>query len=138
AGKLDAGGGQGRPPFRRVAHAMDARRETHRFRWRDQKCAEFGGALLIAPIADPHQIALLSDFRVRPKQVQIGRLVPGEDLASPTMAAIGLAQYVAKGENAVETVEIEGGDRLRVGDHPMMRVVEQQEITAAATAMRGD
>ena len=137
-GEFDTGRGQRCPSFRRIAHAMDPRRETHRFRRSDQKLAELGGALLITPIADPHQIAVFSDLRMGMKQVQIGRLVPGEDLATPAVPPIGVAQHIAKREHAVEAVEIEGGDRLRVGDHPVMRVVEQQKITAAATAMRGD
>ena len=138
AGEVDAGVGEHRLPLRRITHPVDPRRQPHRFDRPNQKFAELDGALLIAPIADPHEVALLADLGVGTKQGQIGRLVPGEDLPAPAMPPIGVAQHIAKGEHPVETVEIESGNRLPVSHHPMMRIVEQQQIPPTAATMRGD
>ena len=75
---------------------------------------------------------------MRTEDAQIGRLVPGEYLPSPEAAAIGLRQHLAESQHAVEPVEIEAGDRLGIGRHPVVRVVEQKQIAPAGPAVGRD
>src|SRR5205823_11083160 len=94
--------------------------------------------LLVAPIPDPYEIVLPQDLRARTEQVEIGRLMPGENLTSPALSPVCVAQHITESKDAVEPVEIERADRVGIGHDAMVRVMEQQQIMPAAAAMRGE
>ena len=61
--------------------------------------------------------------------------MPGKCPPRPSALDIDLAQHLAKGEYAIESVEIEFGELLRSRDRPVMGIVKQQlEFDAAGTA----
>ena len=138
SGEFDPGFGKLRLSFGRVAHPVHTCRQPERPHRLDQKLAKLGGALLVAPIAEPDEVALLCDFRPWIKHRSVGGLVPGKDLVAPAAPPVGIAQRLAKGEHAVEPVEIEGGDCLRLGQQPMMRVVEQQQVSSGVLPVCGN
>src|SRR3954471_19875784 len=117
---------------------MHPRGEAQRFDRLEQEFIQFGGSLTIAPIADPHEVAAARDPGMRVKDIEVSRLMPGEDLPSPAARDIRLAQHLAECEHAVEAVEIEGTDRIGIGDHAMVGIVEQKRIATGLLAVASD
>lgn len=80
--------GQRPPPLRRVAHAIDSGAQAQFARRAQQKLVQLGGALLIAPVADPDQIALRRRCGERAEEPRVGRLVPDPGAPRPALAQV--------------------------------------------------
>src|SRR5690606_18182699 len=110
AGRIDirnpAAIGKAGPPKRHqslgwITHAPHRAHQAERGCRLHQKFAELGGALTVAPVADPDEIGLLFLIFYGPEKPRVGRLVPGYDLPAPAEAAITLGQRFAKGEHEI-------------------------------------
>src|SRR5439155_423821 len=100
----------------RVAHAVNVERQAGITSGSEQEGFQLGGALAVAPVADPDQaFALLLDgWRV--EQASVGGLVPRPDAVAPTPAAIHVGQRLPEREYAVIAGQIERADRVRIAD----------------------
>ncbi len=135
---LDAAPTQGRQGFGGVADAVDVERNAGRGRRRQQEAFQLFAPLAVAPVADEHRPLALGGFGRRPEQAHVGGLVPDEHPPAPALPPIRPGQGLAEGQHAVVARKVERGDRLRIGDHPMMGVVEQQPEPAARGAQTAD
>ena len=135
AAVLDAGLGERAPRRLRVAHAVDARAQAERPHRLEQELLELGRALVVAPVADPDEVALARDAGLRPEDARVGRLVPGPRAPGPAAGEVEVAEDRAEGEHAVVGREIVPRDRLGVGDRAVVRVVEEQAVAAVGRPM---
>ena len=72
------------------------------------------------------------------KNAGIGRFMPGPGSARPTALQIDLPDALAIRKHAIVLGQVVSGHAVRVGDGAMMRVMEEQDISAMAAAMRPD
>src|SRR5206468_11905967 len=91
-------------------------------------------SFLIAPVADPDQIALFRYVPAWLKQRRVRRLVPGEHARRQCALEINLAQRFAEHERAVKSIQQVRRDLIRGGDGAMMRVMKQQLERAGTLA----
>jgi hypothetical protein len=103
----------------------------------DQEFPEFRGALVVAPVPDPDEVSLHGRARDGMKDANVRRFMPDPDtLAGKPALDVPIAQRTAIRENSVERPQIIQADRRMVGDHPMVRVVKQQDELRAPVAGR--
>ena len=122
--------------FLGIAHAVDVQRQPGGAGRIEQIAAQFGAALIVAPVADPHQ-PLTWRVRLvggRVEEAQVRRLVPGPDAIAPPPLAIDLRKRLAKGQDAIIAGEIEGADRFGIAHGAMMGIMEQQGEPGAGRA----
>src|SRR5689334_10538545 len=67
-----------------IANAVHGCRELERTNRLDQIRPELRGSLLVAPVANPHQIVLAAVRRERCEDASVSGLVPGEGSTCPT------------------------------------------------------
>src|SRR5579875_58628 len=126
---------------RRVADSVDFGREPQRTNRIDQEALEFARALFVAPVADPDQVARLTGRKRLAHWVEhahVGGFVPGPGAARPPLALIEIANDIAEGEHAIVAgkVVLAHAGAIRYG--AVMRIVEQQVVTAAAPPVGAD
>src|SRR5690606_28093938 len=112
----------------RVAHAAEVGTQSQFLYWPEQEGFQLPGTLIIAPVADPDQVAP-GEVVVRfpgIKDPGIRGFVPGPDVVVPAVRLIDAAQYVAECEDAIVAVQAETAEPLGVADSPVVGVVEQQ------------
>jgi hypothetical protein len=113
---------------------MDARAQAEVAHRLDQELAQLLGALVVAPVADPHQVALARLARHRTEEAMIRRLVPGPRTRRPPLAQVDVAHRGAEGQHAVVVREVVACHRLAFGDRAVVRVVEEQPPGRAGRA----
>src|SRR5947199_7372290 len=94
----------------RVSDAVHTSRQIELPGSPDQKFDEFGAAFIIAPVADPDDVALLFNFRHRTVQFDVGGLVPCKCAPRPSALDVELTQHLAKREHAVVSIEINSSE----------------------------
>src|SRR4051812_14020721 len=104
----------------------------------EQKFMQLGGALFVAPVADPDDVAFARLVRDRSEDSRVGGLMPGPSAAGPFLVQIELAKDFAESEDAVEMGEIVRVHRFGLGDGAMVRVVEEQLVVVRPRAMPAD
>ena len=130
AAVVDTRVGEGGPCFVGVSHAVDGGGEAELFHRLDEELVQFGGAFVVAPVADPDEVAVGLDLWHRAEDVGVGGLVPGEG-GAVVVVGVPPADDVAEGEHAVVVGQVEGPHVGRGGDAAVVRVVEQQQAVAA-------
>jgi hypothetical protein len=131
---LDAGVGQLGARVVGVAHAVHAGAQAEVARRGEQELAQLLGALLVAPVAHPHQVALALRVRQRAEDALVGGLVPRPRARGPPLAQVHLPHRLAEREHAVVRRQVVGAHRRRVGDRPVVRVVEDEPEAPARGA----
>src|SRR5262249_22939976 len=81
---------------RRIAYPVHACPQPERPRRLDQKLGDFPAALVVAPVAHPHEIQGFPHPGQWMKHTRIGRLVPRPGLPGPAVSLIVRAQHRAK------------------------------------------
>ena len=129
----------------RVAHTVRRRPQPERRHRLDQELAQLRRALLVAPVADPHQVALplLLVNGEWPEDARIRRLVPDPRAPGPPVREVEVAQHAPVGQHAVVSGQIEAADGARpgAGDRAVVRIVEEQArpaVRATEGAEAGD
>ena len=118
----------------RVAHAVHQRAQAEPANRVDQELAQLAVALTVAPVADPHEVADRLDVvervgtcaRRRPRATSTPR-------SARPRVEVQVADHAAEREDAVVARQVERAHRLGIGDHPVVRVVEQQPVPAGRT-----
>src|SRR4051795_6284702 len=88
-----ADGGRG------VSHAVDVSREPEPAHRPEQEVAQLPRALPVAPVADPHEVALLAPPQ-RTEDARVRGFVPGPDAVVPTAVTVDLCDRLAESEHA--------------------------------------
>jgi hypothetical protein len=136
------GDARARQPLARrrgIADAIERRAEAERFHWRDQKFLQLRRPLIVAPVADPHHVAVCrACVRLRVKAPLVGCFVPRPRAICPAALEIEIPEGVAEREYAVVAAQVVSGHARRIGHRTVMRVVEQQSIRRRATMVRTD
>src|SRR6478672_6729631 len=128
---LDSRFGQRLLRLLRIANAVNAGFEAQVFCGFNQKFLQLGGTLIIAPVSDPHQIAIF--FRIhRPKQRCVGSLMPDPYATAPSILSIHVRDRLSEREHAVITREIVLRHGGGVCCGAMMSVVKEKRVTARA------
>src|SRR3954469_17628702 len=117
---------------------MDTRAQTKPCRWIDQECFELAAALIVAPIADPDEVQLLTGRRQRVKQGRVGSLVPSECSPRPAALKIDFTQHFAEGEDGFVAFDVELIQFRGISDRAVVRVVKQQYVGGPCDALPSD
>src|SRR5581483_9710494 len=104
----------------------------------EKKFLQLGGALAVAPVADPDEIAVFFGALDRIEGPHVGGLVPYPDAPRPAARLIDARDCRAIGEHAVVARKIVRRHRLRLGNRAMVRVVKEERVTAARLAVRAE
>ncbi len=115
----------------RIADAVDIERQARDPGGLQQELPQFFGSLVVTPVADPDHAFAVALRLGRTEQAHVGRLVPDEHPPAPAPPAVDFRQGLAERQDAVVAFEVEGLDRRRIADRPMVRIVEQQGVAAA-------
>jgi hypothetical protein len=99
----------------------------------DQKFLQLRTAFLVAPVADPDEVAFQRRRLQGPEAAHIRSFVPDPGKPGPARAHVAVRDALTKCQYAGIVTEVERFDSRWVGDAAMMRVVEEQ---AAARARR--
>ena len=135
AAVFDAGSGEGGEAFLGVADAEDLKGVLGEGGGGGEKeVADLGGALVVAPVADPDDLgagAVFAGARERDgvEDGGVGCLVQGPDAVHAEALAVDLAEHFAEDEDAVELVEAEGAEGLGRGAGAVVGVVEEEFVT---------
>src|SRR5215204_1061229 len=89
---------------------------------------KLGRALIVAPVADPDDIALRARGGKGAERAGVGGFVPGEGALGPAALEIYFSQNVAEGEDAVVAGKVVGGHRGGIGDGAVVGVVEEEVV----------
>gem|GEM_PF-4568549 len=132
----DAGVGEGGEGVLRVADAVDAGFEAEGFDGAEEEFLEFVGAFVVAPVADPDEVAFGRGRFDGAEEAGVGGFVPSPGAIDDALAEVEIAEDVAVGENAVVVPEIIRAHAGAVGDEPVVGVVEEGDevVTAAGVA----
>ena len=86
-------------------------------------------ALVVAPIADPHEFAeLFGGVSDGMEYARVRGFVPGPCVVRPAVLEIQVANHAAVGEDAVVIREIVRAPSRRVGNAAVVRVVENEAV----------
>jgi hypothetical protein len=108
---------------------------------------QFLGPFVVAPVADPDQVAAVVAATVAragvvvgawPEHAGVRRLVPGPRPRRPALAQVDRAEHLPEGQHAVVLREVVGRHGGRIGDGTVVGVVEQQPEAAAGAAPTPD
>ena len=101
----------------------------------EEKFLQLLRPFLIAPIADPDDLAPALIRNDRPEEARVRGLMPGPDAPRPTSFEVVLPHRFAEGENAIIAIEIVDGHRVGIGRRAVMGVMEEQLEPSAAAAL---
>jgi len=122
---------QGRARGFGIAHAVNVQRQPGRRRRLEQELLDLGAALVVAPIADPHQALARPLGLRRAEMADVRGFVPDEGARAPAGAGVNVRQRRAERQHAVIAGKIQRADRIGIADGAMMGVVEQQGEASA-------
>src|SRR5204863_2481545 len=103
----------------------------------DEKRLQLRAALLIAPVADPDEIAFGVALQ-RTKHAHVRGLMPRPCARGPSALEIEIADRVAECEHAVEVAQVVLRHLLRLRHRAMMGVMKEEFVAPAARAMTAD
>src|SRR5579859_6529093 len=108
-----------------IAHAMHHHTQLRQRDGRtDKKLIQFGGTLLIAPVADPDHINFFAALE-RMKLLYVSGLMKSPGTVNAKAIHVNASDRFAKGENAVYQVEMEFQDFTGASMGAMMAVMKQ-------------
>ena len=99
---------------------------------------QLGGALLVAPVADPDEIPFAEGVGNRLEYPYVGGFVPGPHPGGPSLIEVPPADHLTEGEHAVIAVESVLPHATPVGNRTMMGVMEEQPVAAVSLPMSAD
>src|SRR4051794_22959475 len=117
---------------------MDARFQAEAVHRLDEELAQLGRAFVVAPVADPHQVALAHTAGDWTEYASVGGFMPCPGLARPAMLLVQVADHAAKREHAVVVTQVVCGHAAGLRDAAMVRVVKEQPIPRVVATMLAD
>src|SRR3954452_6905364 len=110
-----------------ITHAVNEKSALVKPRgWTKEELVNLGGALVVAPVADPDYILLLFSRVERAKDGNVRRLVQRPDATNAKHVAVNAAQRLSEREHAIKLMDTKGADLIGRGGSAMMRVMEQK------------
>src|SRR3569623_2782350 len=122
----------------RITHTVHARAQLELSDGLHQKLFEFGTALFVAPITDPHHVSLTAFARVGEKCPRVAGLVPDPCALGPAAREIDVTQHAAEGEHTIVVTQVVTRHVFWLGQRTMVGIVKQEARTRMGGAIFAD
>ena len=136
AAVLDARAPERTARLLRIAHAVEPGLETQLSYGLDQELVQLRRTLLVAPVADPDEIAIAPRGRHRVKASHVGRLVPCPCPRRPSVLEVRVADHIAEREHPIVVGQVVVADPRSIGHGAVVRIVEEQHVRTLRAPVR--